>query len=440
MPEPAYLTHLRDGTIKQINPSTGTRVWTVPGRGNRPLAQAEVDSSPVSDTDWTRGCAFCSARYLETPPEKARILLDEEGEWRLIEHMPAEHLFDTLAEFRVVPNLFEIVSYNYWHENYGYELPPHVAEHKEAYLSTAEGRRHVASVQASKLRQLGKSAEEIPSLDDERSLCGANAFFGGGHDVVIARRHWADGAKTSAELAYSGSLTPDEHEQYIRLTLLAMRRLYEANRYTRYVAAFQNWLRPAGASFEHLHKQLVAIDEHGANTDQVLTRVRENPNFFNECSVNYASYHNLLVAENDSAIAFAGFGHRYPTIEIYSKSAKVHPWEHSDKEVREISDMIHAMHAASGPNLASNEEWHHAPIDLDVPMPWRINIKWRISTMAGFEGDTKIYINTISPDQIRDITTARLRELRTAGSIAEMKIAEECSGAPNPLMYNPTLW
>ena len=29
---------MRDGTVKQVNPFSGTEVWTVPGRGNRPLS------------------------------------------------------------------------------------------------------------------------------------------------------------------------------------------------------------------------------------------------------------------------------------------------------------------------------------------------------------------------------------------------------------------
>ena len=439
LPDPAYLMTMGDGTIKQINPSTGTRVWTVPGRSNRPLTPHDLDENPVSDTDWTHGCAFCSARYMETPPEKARIIRDENG-WRMLERVPAENLFDTVAEFRVVPNLFEIVSYHYWHSNYGYELPPHILQNKREYLSSDQGKRHVFAVQASKLRMTGMSAEEIASLEQEQIIGQADGFFGGGHDVVVARRHWVDGASSRADLASSGTLTPDEHEQYIRLTIHAMKALYDANRYTRYVAVFQNWLKPAGASFDHLHKQLVSIDEHGANADQVLSRVRENLNFFNECGVNYANYHNLVIAENDSAIAFAGFGHRYPTVEIYSKSAKVHPWEHSQKEVRDMSDLIHALHTATGAHVPSNEEWHHVPVDVDVPMPWRINIKWRISTVAGFEGDTKIYINTISPHEIHDIMTRRLLEMRSEGRIADMRIDDECSGAPNPLKYNPALW
>ena len=32
-----YLMRMPDGTVKQMNPFTGTEVWTVPGRGHRPL-------------------------------------------------------------------------------------------------------------------------------------------------------------------------------------------------------------------------------------------------------------------------------------------------------------------------------------------------------------------------------------------------------------------
>ena len=37
IPESSYLMRMADGTIKQVNPFTGTEVWTVPGRGNRPI-------------------------------------------------------------------------------------------------------------------------------------------------------------------------------------------------------------------------------------------------------------------------------------------------------------------------------------------------------------------------------------------------------------------
>ena len=66
------LTRMADGTLKQRNPFTGTVVWTVPGRGNRPLPTSAPDSGPITDFGYT--CTFCESRVLETPPEKARIL------------------------------------------------------------------------------------------------------------------------------------------------------------------------------------------------------------------------------------------------------------------------------------------------------------------------------------------------------------------------------
>jgi galactose-1-phosphate uridylyltransferase len=61
-------------------------------------------------------------------------------------------------------------------------------------------------------------------------------------------------------LKSSGDMTPEEHYQYIDFTIDAKEDIYLSNRYVRYVSVFQNWLRPAGASFDHLHKQL-GLDE-----------------------------------------------------------------------------------------------------------------------------------------------------------------------------------
>ena len=105
-----------------------------------------------------------------------------------------------------------------------------------------------------------------------------------------------------------------------------------------------------------------------------------------------------------------------------------------------MSDLVHAMHATTGATVPTNEEWYSAPIDLDVPMPWRILLKWRISTLAGFEGGSKIYVNTISPYALRDKVTEHLLELRAEGHIAgDIRIASECSGEVNSLMYNRNL-
>ena len=435
IPEANYLMRMADGTIKQVNPFTGTEVWTVPGRGNRPLGVSSPNPSPLNPAEHDAHCPFCAGRYLETPPERARLIKTNDATSTL-RQLHVEHLFDTVAEFRRIPNLFEIVSFDYWQKNFGYRMPEHIEAHKCSYLASEHGRQHVLQVVDQRLRATGlnDAARDRLSIDERLQL--ANAFFGGCHEVIVARRHFIDGATHDHQLASSGTLTPEEHGQYMRFTVDALRDLYANNRYIRYVAVFQNWLKQAGASFDHLHKQLVAIDERGVQNDLDLQRVRDNPNIYNEAAVNFAAYRNLVVAENDHAIAFAGFGHRYPTLEIFSKSAGSQPWSHSAEELRGMSDLVHGCHAAAGADIPCNEEWYYKPPDVDVLMPWRILIKWRVSTPAGFEGGTRIHVNTIDPEGLRDRVVPRLFQLKREGKIAPMKIAFECACTPNCLRYN----
>lgn len=438
----APITHLADGTIKQVNPFTGTEVWTVPGRGNRPIGRPAENPQPISDHDRTHTCAFCEARYEDTPPEKARVVhVDDESQHYLtLPKLKHSELFDTIAEFRRIPNLFEIVSYDYWRANHGFAMDAETAARMHAYMQEPGGREHVLNIVRARLAASGVTPEELSQYQDGELLKRAPSYFAGGHDVIVGRRHYTDEGTTTADLASSGTLTPEEHYQFIKLTVESMADLYARNRYARYVATFQNWLAPAGASFDHLHKQLVAIDERGAQAELEISRLRQNPNMYNEWAVDYAGYNNLVIAENTHAVAFAGFGHRYPTIEIYSRSATCEPWLQTEEEIRDMSDLLHACHAATGADVPCNEEWHHKPIDLDIPIPWRIMIKWRASNLAGFEGSTKVYLNTISPENIRDRMSARLKELREQGKLApSVRIAGELTYKRNSLKYNPAL-
>ena len=73
-------------------------------------------------------------------------------------------------------------------------------------------------------------------------------------------------------------------------------------------------------------------------------------------------------------------------------------------------------------------------------MPWRVLVKWRVSTLAGFEGGTKIYVNTIDPWTLRDRVVPQLLDLRAQGAIAQdINIATACSCRVNSLKYNPAL-
>ena len=145
-----------------------------------------------------------------------------------------------MAEFRRVPNLFEIVSFDYWQKNFGYRLPDAIELHKRHYLASVAGRQHVLRMSEQRLKAAGidESAWDRMSLDERLQF--ANAFFGGGHEVIVARRHFVDGATHDNQLASSGTLTPEEHYQYLRFTIDATRDIYLNNRYVRYVTVFQN--------------------------------------------------------------------------------------------------------------------------------------------------------------------------------------------------------
>jgi hypothetical protein len=69
-------------------------------------------------------------------------------------------------------------------------------------------------------------------------------------------------------------------------------------------------------------------------------------------------------------------------------------------------------------------------------MPWRVVLKWRISNPAGFEGGTKIYVNTIDPWQLRERAVTQLRALRDEGRIAAgIRIGDECTPDDARLRY-----
>ena len=65
----------------------------------------------------------------------------------------------------------------------------------------------------------------------------------------------------------------------------------------------------------------MAIDERGAQNEAALARLAAEPNVFNDVAVNAALDAGLVIAANDHAVMFAGFGHRYPTVEVWSRSA-----------------------------------------------------------------------------------------------------------------------
>lgn len=418
------IQRMPDGTVKQLGPLTGTRVWTVPGRANRPLTAAREEPRRLAPGEERRLCAFCSDRYLETTPEKERLVGPS---FEVRARIPASEIDDSVAEFRRFGNLFEIVSAEYWRENHGFRQPGDIFQWAEQYLSDPIGRAHIEKLAAMRAASSGieQSLEEA-TLD----------LLGGSHDVVVARRHVVDGAATDDQLVSSGVLSPTEHAAYFAFTVRALAEIQRAQPHAAYVAVFQNWLRPAGASFEHLHKQLVAVDEHGPQVDRELRMLASDRHLYQHKIADLSVDEGLIVAANDGAVAFAGIGHRYPAFEVFSTAAANLPHEHTPEQLRAVSDLVHALHAATGVHVPTNEEWHYRPPGAPWPMPWRVLLKWRISNPAGFEGGTKIYVNTIDPWELRRRTLVELERLRAEGKLAGgIRIGDECTPDDAHLRY-----
>ena len=474
MDDHPYLRRLCDDTVKQLSPFTGTEVWTVPGRANRPLRLPQVEVRPLSPHMHTHTCAFCSGRYLETPPEYARIVRfasvkDDDASsadagarttgsgnagsaaagartkasranarlganagagdtWHTFFGLLPEYLDQSVADFRRIPNLFEILPFNYWQANYGFELPERCRDRLENYLADAAGYEHLRAIVSAKLRASGAGDAEIADLNLSDIRRHSAGFFGGSHDVLVARRHWRDDAVDTTGLAGSATLSVAEHRVWTQWAVNAMHAQYLQNKHVKYVAVFQNWLRPAGASFDHLHKQVVGVDSLGASLQAEIARVNANGNIY-RAFVDWAYRTGLVVAANDGAVALAGVGHRYPSLEVYSTGPVSEPWLMEPEQVDAVSDLAHALHQATGTQVPLNEEWHYRAPGVAKEMPWRVVLKWRVSTLAGFEGATKIYLNTIDPRSLRERVVRELQQLRAsqAGTLAPgIRIGDEC--------------
>ncbi len=433
--ENLYLS-MPDGTLKHINPLTGTEVWTVPDRAHRPSNRSSPPPKSIEPLSKENYCDFCSSNYFLTPPEKSRLIQNWDGHFQRLDKVNPDMIDSTKSIFRRVANLFEIVTIDYWVKNHGFNLSSSQSHWMQNYLDNPRGWEHVLKIIQTKLRLVGKTPEEIESIPPEEMRRLSASFFGGAHELIIAGRHFKPGATVDNEFYSSGEMSDEEHFRFMKFTIEALMDIYQHNPHIRYVTIFQNWLQPAGASLDHLHKQLVGLDEWGTSIQAEVEIAHERPNIYNEAIINFSIQHNLIFAENDHAIALAELGHRYPTLAVYSKSKNARPEDHTQEELRGFSDLVHACHAAMGSQIPCNEEWYYSPRDAVDVMPWHILIKWRTVNQAGFEGGTKIYINPISPVALRDMVVPRLYELRHTRKIKNLRIATECVLTPNPLLYS----
>lgn len=423
----------KDGTIRYKNPFADTEAWFTPGRRHRPFhSNRRRSGEPLSPAQMQNYCAFCPENYRQTTPEKSRFEITGR-QWRLMEQPSPEHVFTNRAQLRRIGNLYEIISYDYWHKKYGFNLSAKELAHQQAYLDSAKGREHLFSLLNDKQKMLGQPTIKPDDADQLRRL--SMSFFGGSHELVIPASHFVDAAADTTQLCSTGALTPEQHFYYYRLSIHALSEIYQNNPFVRYVAAYTNWQRDAGASFEHLHRQIIGVDRISPETKRGNDMAFANPRVYEDYAAFLAYEQNLIICDNPFAMAAVDIGRPYPAVIIFSKTKSFYPFEHSPEQVRGMSDIVHAVHAAFGADNAVNEEWYYSPPASAMRLPWYVLVKWRNHRLAGIEGITNFFPNEIGPGDVKEMMIDKLLRLRQNGRIAQMHIGDECQKESARLDY-----
>jgi hypothetical protein len=101
-----------------------------------------------------------------------------------------------------------------------------------------------------------------------------------------------------------------------------------------------------------------------------------------------------------------------------------------------MSDMIHAMHAATGADVPSNEEWHYRPIDVDLADAVAGHAEVAGLDAGRLRGRHEDLPQHDRAVMLRDRVVDRLFALRAEHRIApDLKLAFEAPCRPNSLRY-----
>ncbi len=423
---------LPDGTVRQWHPLTGLEVLGVPGRGARPLespgpAGALPLQTPAGLEDF---CDFCPGSALLSTPEKARLAEDGRGgPPSTLAREPLSRQAATRPLFRRFANLFPILSLEFWKKNHGHVLGRDERAWMEAYLAQGAGAAHVRD----RLEYWWKRGVGGALPVEWRPL--AEEFFGGGHDLVVSGRHYREGARFTHEMQSSGSMTPGEHEAYLRFTAEAALDLRRAFPEAGSVAVFQNWKAGAGASLEHLHKQVLCLEGWGPSLERAAGLLKDEPGLYNRLVPKFSGDAGLALAENAEALAVVMPGQVHPTVGLFSKAPGGRLEDLSPAQWRGLSDLVQATHAALGPGEPSNEEWVARPPGFPLPLPLHLFVRWRSHLTGGLESGTGVYVNPHTPAAFRERMAGRLKALRAEGRVASCRVAEECGCEPDCLRY-----
>ena len=338
-----------------------TREWVILS-GERQSRPSEFLDQPARRE--TAECPFCGGNEDQTPEELARYsAAGSKDPWSV----------------RVVPNKYPAV--------------------------TDEPRG--LSPRSLDLRDKPAGSLAASSCDDDCLFRTAPAF--GEHEVII---------ESPRHMVSLTDLTPAETE----LLFVAYRdrtRFHRSGGKARYVQAFKNVGPLAGASMEHSHSQLLALEhvpqmvERDAAIAESYFR-RKGKNLLGAVVEQELSTGTRVVTESKSFAVFCPFASRFPyEVCVAAKSGGRTFDELEASELGELAgivrEIVGRIESTVGP-VAYNYYLRLAPFDMAEGghYDWHIEIFPRLVKVAGFEWSTGIFINTVSPEAAADMLRASL--------------------------------
>jgi UDPglucose--hexose-1-phosphate uridylyltransferase len=180
--------------------------------------------------------------------------------------------------------------------------------------------------------------------------------------------------------------------------------LHEATPGLRYSQALLNVGRDAGASIEHPHGQLLGIpfvprelvDEQGAFS-----------RFAGGCLLCTATASEervgyRIISSDEHTVTFAPFwsGTPYEML-IVPRPHEPHLHAAKDEDLSGLGEALRDALAALSLHLddvAYNVVFHSAPYRATSPYHWHVHILPKLTTRAGFELGTGVYVNVVAPE------------------------------------------
>ncbi|MEA1984909.1 MAG: DUF4921 family protein, partial [Euryarchaeota archaeon] len=166
-----------------------------------------------------------------------------------------------------------------------------------------------------------------------------------------------------------------------------------------YVSLFKNWGERAGASLEHIHSQLIALPL----LPPLLRREQDAIQAINKCPycdiVDKEGNSERFVYENADVLAFTPHFSTAPfEVWILPKQHIDHFASCADKIMQSLGDAIRFVISRYDTILDSPSYNYMFYQIADGSYHLNVRIQPVLATRAGFEKNTDIYINTVSPE------------------------------------------